>query len=134
MEIAYSIPPEAISDFAQEVTKFLRPAFREHFLRTSKLTESLEEYISYSVYASGRIRGKLRKTGLGEVAKQGALSMMSELLSTPERLEKTSDFNIVFRFNKTKIRDLAQKLQKEMQASKDDFKLPNINDYVNSSS
>lgn len=134
MDIAYSIPPEAISGFVQEVAKFLEPSFREHFLRTSKLTESLEEYISYSVYASGRVRGKPGKSGLGEVAKQGALSMLSELVSTPRCLEKTPDFNIVFRFNKAKIRDLVQKLQEEKETSEDDLKLPNIGDYVNSSS
>lgn len=134
MEIAYSIPPEAITDFVKEAAKFLEPSFREHFLRTNKLVESLEEYISYSVYAGRRIRGKLERSGLGKVATQGALSMLSELLSTPERLEETLDFNIIFRFNKEKISGLAQKLQKEVQAPDDSVKLPDIKSYGGSSS
>lgn len=134
MEIAYSIPPEAISDFVHGIAEFLKPSLREYFLRTDKLIESLKEYVSYSVYASGHLRGKSGKIGLGEVAKQGALSMLSELLSTPKNLERTSDFNIIFRFNKAKIRDLAESLQKERQASRNDLKLPKIEDYANSSS
>jgi DNA-binding MarR family transcriptional regulator len=129
MEIVYSIPPEAISNFFRKLADFLEPSLREYIIRI-EADKSLTNYVSYSIYV-GSSESRAIGNNLGKIAEKGVLAMLSEIVKAPELLDQSSDFTIVFRFNKKKITELIQKLENERKSNegKELLKFPDISDY-----
>lgn len=126
---------KAVAKLMDAFSRFLEPSFREHLFRSvEKDSKILGECVTLSIYSDRPSLGNARiKNYVIELAELAKSSMLSRYVDDPRYLEKIDNLTLVFRFDRDKlsqVKDYLQKVEAEMPAHTPLLKLPDKKNYL----